>query len=66
MGIMDIDMDMIGYNKGLVYRNKEMKEKLNFDEFAKTPNNINSYLFIKEKSKKNNKSIKNKNLLNLP
>ena len=63
MGIMDIDMDMIGYNKGLVYRNKKMKEKLNFDESAKTPKNINSYLFIKEKSKKNNKSIKNKNLL---
>ena len=59
----DLDMDMLEYKTGFIYRNKRMKDKNIYENSYDSPKNINSFIFTKAKSKKNNRSIKNINLL---
>jgi len=59
----DLDMDMLEYKTGFIYRNKKMKDKNIYENSYDSPKNINSFIFTKAKSKKNNRSIKNINLL---
>ena len=56
-------MDMLEYKTGFIYRNKKMKDKNIYENSYDSPKNINSFIFTKAKSKKNNRSIKNINLL---
>ena len=55
------DMDLIGYKTGFVYTNK--KKKIDYPETErKHRNNINSYVFIKTNSNKNNYKTNNNSL----
>ena len=59
------DMDLIGYKTGFVYQNKIMKSKIDSRESSgQNSPKINSFLFVKAKSKRNNhKNNYNNNLL---
>ena len=59
----DLDMDMLEYKTGFIYRNKKMKDKNIYENSYDSPKNIISFIFTKAKSKKNNRSIKDINLL---
>ena len=62
---MNNDMDLIGYKTGFIYKNKTMKDKIDSAESSgQNSPKINSFLFTKTKSKRNNhKKNYNNNLL---